>query len=1016
MHRDLSPARRRGLLASTVLAGASVLGLGAVAIVAAALPAGAAYAQDYTSGTLTGTVEDDAGAPVAGARVTVTSPQGAVRETQTDADGAFRVPALAVGGYTVRVEHEGYSAAEDRDVAVEPGGASYAFTLSAGAVEEVVVTGSRRTRDFNRTDTGLSVNVQVTAERVPVGRTIGSIIQLAPGTGLADASISANGVRRDQSVSTLSGASAAESVYYINGLNVTDQRTFLGFADLPFDAIQTIDVKTGGYSAEFGRATGGVLNIVTRSGSNSFEGGAGVFFTPNALRADRSEAFQPGSTGIPGQVVYNQFAESSLTEGSLWLSGPIIKDRLFFFALVNPRERETWNAAVSTTSTGPGRTAGTQTRTSSDDPRYFAKVDFNLTDEHRLEATLFSDRADTRYEPYNWTLAGGRGTPLLGYVEQAGGLNQIYKYTGVLSEAVTVSALYGEVQSIYKDVGPATSVPRIRDLVLGTRIGSGLGGGYDHEGEDTRKTYRFDVDLYAQFMGDHHFRLGYDREDLTSVALNGYSGGGDYVIDRDDLDGDGDEEDFVNIVVFNNDGTFTAEQSAFYAQDSWTVNDRLTLQAGVRLDRYNYKNIDGETYIDIDNQFAPRLGFSFDPSGDRSSRFYGSFGHYYLPIATNTSIRASSGEDFYIDTFAVSRNAAGQVVLGADGRPVLGAELAPREYLSPPTAPDVRQVVEQDLKPMYEREIVLGYERDVADWTFGLRYIDRELASAIEDTAIGDAVLRFCARTGRTDCTGASGDYPYVLINPGDGARVFVDPDLGGPVAAQFFDLTAADLALPEVDRRYRALEFTFARPFDGRWGVQGSYTYSKSEGNYEGAVKSDVGQTDTSITQDFDHDYNTIGAAGRLPNDRPHQLKVFGTYAVLPELRIGASVRAESGRPYGCLGYAPNPSHASGTPSAWYCPDANGVRQPTPRGSRGRTDAQAQLDLRLDYTRPLPGRLGELRASIDVFNVFDNDAVTRVVEQGEVTSRKGTAAPFYGLARTYQAPRTVRFGLQYQF
>jgi outer membrane receptor protein involved in Fe transport len=1029
-------ASRRGLLSNTMLASAAAmtasLGLATVAV----MP-DVACAQDYTSGSLTGTVEDDAGAPVAGAKVTITSAQGATRETTTDADGAFRVPALAVGTYTVRVQAEGYSTAENAAVQVAPGGASYGFTLAAGDLGEVVVTGSRRQRDFNRTDTGLSVDVQETAERVPVGRSIASVIQLAPGSGFPDPSIQGNGVRRNQSVVTLSGASAAENVYYINGLNVTDQRTFLGYSDLPFEAIRTLDVKTGGYQAEYGRATGGVLNIVTRSGSNTFEGGASAFFTPNALRSDRGIAYQPGGSGVPGQVIYNDQAESSLSEGTLWASGPILKDRLFFFALVNPRDQDEWRAAVSSGSTAAAQVVGTQFRVQSDSPRWFTKFDLNLTDDHRIEASIFSDRAETEFQPYAYSRANGRGAELAGYVEESGGLNQIYKYTGVFSDRFTASALYGQVQSIYKDTGPAVSTPLIRDAVRGNiLIGLGTGGTFDISGEDTRKTYRVDFDLYADLFGEHHLRFGYDREDLKSVANNASAGGGSFSLRRDvDFNGDGVNDDYARIRRFANNGTFEAEQTALYVQDSWTVSDQLTVQAGLRWDKYDYKNINGVTYAKIDDQIAPRLGFTFDPTGERTSRIYGSFGHYYLPIATNTSIRASSGEEFYDDYFAITRDASGAPVLGADGRPVLGARLAPRTYLSPPSAPDPRQVAEADLEPMYEREFILGYEKEFGfGWTLGLRYIDRDLASTIEDTAIGEAFVRYCVRTntacaatepGEGGATYTAADdpadfaalFPYVLFNPGDGARVFIDPDIAGPLAARYIDLTAADLAMTEVERTYKALEFTFERPFDGKWGVRGSYTLGKSEGNYEGAVKSDTGQTDSSITQDFDHYFNVPGSFGYLPNHRLHQLKVFGTYAITDSFQVGGNFRAESGRKYGCIGYSPDPTHAGTPPSAWYCPDGAGGRKLTPRGSQGETDFLTQLDLNLAYTHALPGRAGQIRASLDVFNVFDADSVTRVVEQGEVESGvKGQVAPFYGRPRTYQAPRTVRLGLQYKF
>src|SRR5690606_13851299 len=141
---------------------------------------------------------------------------------------------------------------------------------------------------------------------------------------------------------------------------------------------------------------------------------------------------------------------------------------------------------------------------------------------------------------------------------------------------------------------------------------------------------------------------------------------------------------------------------------------------------------------------------------------------------------------------------------------------------------------------------ILGYEHTFregmfTDWTFGVRYMNRDLQSTIEDTAIGDAVVRYCARTNTTcvnydglastggqldpldpDTAYTSADfaeyYPYVLINPGDGALVYLDLE-GDPRDSpdynpQWVDFTAADMGFPDAKRTYQALEFTFERPF----------------------------------------------------------------------------------------------------------------------------------------------------------------------------------------------------------
>ncbi|MFZ0267025.1 TonB-dependent receptor [Caulobacter sp.] len=1070
------------LLTSTLLAGlASVAAPLAITAVATAIPT-LASAQDYTSGNISGKVEDASGAPIANATVVVTSGQGTTRTLTTGADGSFFSPALQAGSYRATISASGYSAAENQVVSVVAGGSNnFIFTLQqVGSVSEVVVSATRRTQDFSRTDTGLVVDVQEVASRVPLGRSINSAVLLAPGVGTADASIAANGVRRNQSAVTVSGTSAAESVYYINGLNVTDQRTFLGYSDLPFEAIQSVDVKSGGYQAEFGRGTGGVVNIVTRSGSNDFHFGVSTQWTPNSLRGKRGTAYAPGGNNSVGQTVLNQYSKSDTNEQTIWGSGPIIEDHVFAFLLYNARYTSTKGPVQFT---NPTTANGTQLNTKYNDPRWFGKFDFVLNENHRIEATVFSDSSTTDFAPLNFARSTGKSTgPLNPYWQESGGLNQIYKYTGVFTDWFTLSALYGSIESDYKDYGPNIEQPGILDfgaLAGGNATSGRQGGPFNLEGKDERKTYRVDGDFYFKAFGDHHLKVGYDREDLVSSALSAYSGGAlYYAYAQADCPAGAGIFGCAEKLTFANVGDFEAEQSAWYVQDSWQVTPNFSLQLGVRADIYDYKNVDGKSYINIDDQYAPRLGFNWDPFGNGDDKIYGSVGDYYLPIALNTSIRASSGEIYTDQYFQTTRSApcltdASCGLLTLNGAyPTMGAQIGATDYFSPPGAPDPRSVIEKDLEPMYEREFVLGYEHRfregmLADWKGGVRYINRNLKSTIEDTAIGDAIARYCTRTSNATCVTAAGDtptsapsdfsavFPYVLINPGDGATVFIDlqgdPRTTGTGAAnpaynpQTINLTAEDLKLPEVERKYQAVEFTFERPFDGKWGVQGSYVWAKSRGNYEGAVKSDVGQTDTSITQDFDHNANTVGSYGSLPNGRKHTFKAFGTWSPFEKLMIGANATIQSGRPYGCIGYLPQSidplAPDSGTPSAWYCPNGTSkgtattlapqltaLGQPnlsynsvaTPRGSVGNTDWTYQLDLSVAYKILESDTRGSLTATVDVFNLFDGDSITRVVEQGEVRTSagaiKGVRAPYYGMPRTYQSPRTVRFGLKYAF
>ncbi|MGA0607755.1 TonB-dependent receptor [Phenylobacterium sp. VNQ135] len=1024
---------RGRLLASTLYAGAAALGL----VATAALP-GVAVAQDYTSGNLSGRVETAEGAPVAGATVTVRSGQGVSRQATTDANGRYQINALPVGPYSAEISGAAGSLADQR-VSVQPGGSSFNFTLGGGTVDELVVTGARATRDFARTDTGQVFDVPQLAVQVPVNRSIANVALLTPGVSRPDATIDASS-RRNQSTLVVGGTSAAESVYYINGLNVTDLRNLLGYADLPFDAIQSIDVKTGGYQAEFGRATGGVVNIVTKSGSNEWHGGITATWSPSSLRNEVPVAHTAGGSGVSGALVYNDLYKLDQIDTSVYLSGPILKDRLFFFGLYNVRRTKEDFAMSSQGLTGTTQYTGVQNITRSDSPRWLTKFDLNITDRQRLEATIFSDENSTEQRFLSRDMRVGVTGEGLGYDEKAGGLNQIYKYTGAFTDWFTLSALYGEVKSDQQDEGELVGIPRVADrrgssvvfLTPATTLAS-----LQPVGEDTRKTYRIDADFYANFFGSHHIRVGYDREELHSSDVHAYNGGYYMDIFHGSPDGVLPDQDYASVTYFGSGGEYDAEQTAFYLQDSWDVTDTLTVQAGVRLDQYDYKNRDGQSYIKLDDQYAPRLGFTWDPRGEGRDKVYGSFGRYYLPIATNTSIREVSGEDYHQEFRALTLNPDGSLRRDASGVPILGARIVPDAIYARPISPAPAEATASNIKPMYEDEFVLGYEHEFADgyldgWRAGVRYVNRDLKSTIEDTDLGrgGVIDRYCARTHAAGCNVITYDSEgnpltandrftgaYILFNPGSRADLMLDLGAGpGGGALAAVNLTAEDLQLTKAKRKYQALEFTFERPFDGRWMLQGSYVLAKSKGNYEGAVKSDVGQIDTSITQDFDAWFQQEGSYGYLPNDRRHTLKLFGSYQVTEQLRVGANFYAQSGRPYGCLAYHPEDPSAGATPSAWYCL-RNGTRTLTPRGSLGRTGWVTNTDLNISYDIvPQKDGFGAVTAAVDVFNVFNEQTVTRVVEQSETTNRIGRPITVVGKARSYQSPRSVRFTLRYAF
>jgi hypothetical protein len=246
---------------------------------------GSLFAQSNAAGYIFGQVMLDSGQPATEAQITiVNSRTGLQRTLPARKDGSFRFSALPVGVYSVLIETDGYPAIEHEVLAVNVGmgtNASATLTSEQGDVLELdalSVMGGK----ISPIDTSSVESVsQFTAERIsnlPVQRNLAGVALLAPGTTVGDTDFDG------EPLLSFGGASIAENVFYVNGMNVTNFRNGLGGSTVPFEFFEEFQVKTGGYGAEFGRSTGGVVNSVTRRGGNEFHFGAGAYYEPDSWR------------------------------------------------------------------------------------------------------------------------------------------------------------------------------------------------------------------------------------------------------------------------------------------------------------------------------------------------------------------------------------------------------------------------------------------------------------------------------------------------------------------------------------------------------------------------------------------------------------------------------------------------------------------------------------------------------------------------------------------------------------
>lgn len=1035
--------RKHMLGAGSALRVLAMVGAGVAATSFAIAPAAA---QDYTNITASGRVISTEGEGIPNATITIVSnDQGFSRTVTTDSSGAYRIPQIPAGSYTFTVTAGEYETFTDTKVTLTPGGSANQFALApiGGSGNVIVVTAGRvETVDFERTTTGAVINVADTAARVPVGRDLTSIVELSPGVASGDSAFG--------SLPSISGASVSENAYYVNGLNVTDFRKGLGSATVPFDFYETVEVKNGGYQAEFGRSTGGVVNAVTKSGSNDFHGSVSFNFEPDALRSDSPDTRNPLNSD--SLFIDNSLDSRERYDTVAQLSGPIIKDRLFFYGIYNHRNVE---------SAGGSATANRYDVTKTTDPFWGGKLDFVPFDGHRFEATYFNSEGTQRTSSYNYNPETDVVSDFISSSDlEYGSENYVGRYTGNFTDWFVLSAAYGKSKLRDNTVPSDQSTPLVIDnrsqvdpTANGTPRSIANPSNIVEIALDEREFYRIDADLFVDLLGQHHFRFGYDNESLNSDNRVLYTANVAYnifVAEPGDLFAPVGTQ-YVAGRTFISGGQFATENEAFYIQDNWSLlNNRLQVQLGIRNDRFTNKDADGNVFYSSGDQWGPRAGFTFDVFDNQRAKLYGSFGRYFLPIPSNTNIRLAGAE------FDLTRyNTFGG--LNADNTPIVGAPLLFAgadscfdtnvlncENISDGTANPTEALVSKTLKPQSIDEYILGGEMQVGDkWKFGLYGTYRSLNRSLEDAAIDAAVQAYCAREA-LDCTTSggseiwSGFHQYVLINPGDAATITLSDPVNGETELRTVEFSAEDLGYPAAKRTYKAITATFEREFDGVFSLAGSYTYSQTKGNIEGGVKSDNGQDDSGITTDFDQPGFSVGSFGFLPNHRAHNFKAYGSYQLTDWLMLGANASVTSPRKFGCIGRVPrlvDPFAGAYGAAGFFCNvDANGevisdptgftTRNPfpgpgatttlvsTPRGSQFESDWSTELNLTAVVKLPTDDFDASVR--FDVFNVFNSAAQLDFEERG--TLGNGSPRNTYRLPTGYQTPRSVRISLNVGF
>ena len=339
------------------------------------LSAPAAWAQ--TTGRIMGSLKDAQGAVLPGATVTLKSPAQQGAQTQvTDQDGAFRFMSVPPGRYTVKIEMAGFKTIDQSDVQVGLDRAvDLVLTMQvAGLAETVTVSSTSPTVDTTSTAIGVNANADL-FERLPVRRDMYSIARIAPGT------------TEDSVGPAVLGSTGAENQYIIEGLNTTGIEKGQRTKQLNFDFVDEIELKTGGLPAEYGRMTGGVINVITKSGGNVFSGSFYAFNEGGKLMSnDSTEGERPQTT----TTVQNLDSRGDV---GFNVGGYIVRDRLWFFGAYNP-VFDTTQTRVIRTLTAPGSPAlGSEIPTDQTRHLTAVKLTYRLGGGQRLVGAFHADPA-----------------------------------------------------------------------------------------------------------------------------------------------------------------------------------------------------------------------------------------------------------------------------------------------------------------------------------------------------------------------------------------------------------------------------------------------------------------------------------------------------------------------------------------------------------------------------------------------------------------------------------------------
>jgi hypothetical protein len=964
------------------------------------LLATAAYGQE-NYGKIIGTVTDTTGGVVPNVTIVATSPavpRGL--ETQTDSAGNYLFSNVPIGVYTVTFTVQGFQTFKQTEVEVTLGSqVTVSPKLAVGSVSETVeVTADALQIDTTSTRTATNITASE-FQQLETGRSFNSLLQLAPGVRneVKAGAAGVGGISVD-------GASGSENAYIIDGVDVSDIRrgSLRSFNSIPLELVQEVQVRSAGFEAEYGGATGGVVTVATKSGTNTYHGQIDYAFTGSVLNS-RDRGFwqrSPANADAPDFFAPKK-DDYGINYPGATIGGPILRDRLFFLGSYHPE--------VESTQRTNRYPSGTRVY-NQDIIRHYGlgRLDYNPTSRIQINTSwIWSPQKINGYLPSRDI----RVAPPTNDLSVQGGYSPSQAYNASITYAATtrliLTARYG--YKFLNDKGGTTGTggnyglsgaPYVSYLTAASAAGLPVPAevnqakGYSNVSTTlgivnditTRHNLYLDASYIANIAGQQHaFKFGYALARLSNDVKDDYTNGF-FTINWGDAFSRGSVNNERGTYGYytwedgvRHDSAVHSRNQGFYVQDAWRVTRRLTINAGIRLENeylppyrkeVNGKGIPNPISFDWGSKIAPRLGLAWDVMGDGKWKVAGSYGLFYDTMKYELA-RGSFGGDIWFsnvyrldnpNVFSLSKanpGALGALITRYDNRTV------------PINAQGQLDGIDPNIKPTRSREFSFILEHQLASrLVSGFRYTHKNLLRTIEDIGVLDA----------------EDSEVYLIGNPGEG-WTRNDPN-------HVFDgkTPNGNYLVPEAKRQYDAAEFSLQGQARNLTFL-GSYTWSRLYGNYSGLANSDEsGRSDPGVSRAFDlpfYYFDDTGSQknveGRLGTDRPHTFKLFGSYDLKTVL--------------GTTTFSLNQIAYSGTPDTTTVIYLSAPTSPYGRGDLGRTPFLTQTDLAIKHTIKLNERVA-LRLEGDIRNLFNQAApisrVTQLNRNSAITSAQVSFTQFF--------------------